>query len=123
MLNTDEDALFCDIAETYHLFDWSAVSVQTLARLASGLRDDSRIVMKLSGMKVPMKRLLLAMIADNTSFVAWANTENAHNHPDSPPPKIVPAMLGIKKHENENSVQAFRSAEEFEKRLAELRSG
>lgn len=123
MLNADEDAVFCDIAETYHLFDWSAVSVPTLARLASGLRDDSRIAMKLSGEKVPLKKLLLAMIADNTGYIAWANTQAAHDHPDQPPEKIVSAMLGIKSRSDHKTVKSFATVEEFEAKLAQLRSG
>lgn len=122
MLNADEDAVFCDLAETYHLFDWSAVSVPTLARLASGLRDDSRIMLKLSGQRVPIERLLLAMVADNTAYSAWANTKAAHDNPESVPERIVPIMLGKHTVSNHKAVQSFRTAEEFEAKLAKLRS-
>lgn len=122
MLNTDEDAVFCDLAETYHLFDWSAVSVPTLARLASGLRDDSRIMLKLSGQRVPIERLLLAMVADNTAYTAWANTKAARDNPESVPERIVPIMLGKHTVSNRKAVQSFRTAEEFEAKLAKLRS-
>lgn len=122
MLNTDEDAVFCDLAETYHLFDWSVVSVPTLARLASGLRDDSRIMLKLSGQRVPIERLLLAMVADNTAYTAWANTKAAHDNPESVPERIVPIILGKKTVSNRKAVQSFRTAEEFEAKLAKLRS-
>lgn len=122
MLNADEDAVFCDLAETYHLFDWSAVSVPTLARLASGLRDDSRIMLKLGGQRVPIERLLLAMVADNTAYSAWANTKAAHDNPESVPERIVPIMLGKQTVSNRKAVQSFRTAEEFEAKLAKLRS-
>lgn len=122
MLNADEDAVFCDLAETYHLFDWSAVSVPTLARLASGLRDDSRIMLKLGGQRVPIERLLLAMVADNTAYTAWANTKAAHDNPESVPERIVPIMLGKQTVGNRKAVQSFRTAEEFEAKLAKLRS-
>lgn len=122
MLNTDEDAVFCDLAETYHLFDWSAVSIPTLARLASGLRDDSRIMLKLSGQRVPIERLLLAMVADNTAYTAWANTKAARDNPESVPERIVPIMLGKHTVSNRKAVQSFRTAEEFEAKLAKLRS-
>lgn len=123
MLNTDEDAVFCDIAETYHLFDWSTVSVTTLARLASGLRDSSRIMLKLGGQHVPIERLLMAMVADNTAYTAWSNTQGAHDHPDNPPERIVPVMLGMEQKKNSRTVQSFRTAEEFEAKLEKLRSG
>lgn len=122
MLNADEDAVFCDLAETYHLFDWSAVSIPTLARLASGLRDDSRIMLKLSGQRVPIERLLLAMVADNTAYTAWANTKAARDNPESVPERIVPIMLGKHTVSNRKAVQSFRTAEEFEAKLAKLRS-
>lgn len=122
MLNTDEDAVFCDLAETYHLFDWSAVSIPTLARLASGLRDDSRIMLKLSGQRVPIEKLLLAMVADNTAYTAWANTKAARDNPESVPERIVPIMLGKHTVSNRKAVQSFRTAEEFEAKLAKLRS-
>lgn len=122
MLNADEDAVFCDLAETYHLFDWSAVSVPTLARLASGLRDDSRIMLKLGGQRVPIERLLLAMVADSTAYTAWANTKAAHENPENVPERIVPIMLGRKTISNRKAVQSFRTAEEFEAKLAKLRS-
>lgn len=121
MMNADADALFCDIAETYHLFDWSSVPVTTLARLASGLRDNSRIVMKLSGAEVAFDKLLLAMIADNTGYTAWSNTQAAHDHPDKVPDKIVASLLGIKQKPSNKAVQSFRTAEEFEAKLASLR--
>lgn len=123
MLNADEDAVYCDIAETYHLFDWSQVSIQTLARLASGLRDESRIISRLSGQREPMTRLLLAMVADNTAYMAWVNTRAAQDHPDNPPERIVPVMLGMKQTRSSRAVQSFRTAEEFEAKLEKLRRG
>ena len=52
MLNVGEDILKCDMAETYHVFitDWynPPFPLSFLADLAVGLKDDSRIKMKLS---------------------------------------------------------------------------
>ena len=120
MLEIDEDALFCDIAETYHVFDWSTLPLSTIARLASGLRDNARIMMRISGQAVPTDRLLLATIADNTGYVAWSKTEDARRHPESPPERISASLLGIDVKKR-NEIQAFSTAEDFEKKLAELR--
>lgn len=123
MLTTDEDALICDLAETYHIFDWTALPLVTVARLASGLRDDARIMMKLSGQKVSTEKLLLAMIADNTGFVAWSKTEAAEKHPGRPPERIAPILLGVAEPAaNRNKVMSFSSPEAFEKALADIRS-
>lgn len=43
MILTDEDALICDLAETYNVLDYRALPVRTTAALASGLRADARI--------------------------------------------------------------------------------
>ena len=43
MLAADRDALICDLAETYHVLDLTALPVPLLATLAAGLRGDSRI--------------------------------------------------------------------------------
>lgn len=43
MILTDEDALICDLAETYHVLDYRSLPLLTAATLASGLRSDARI--------------------------------------------------------------------------------
>ena len=64
MIKTDEDAFICDMAETYHIYDYKSLPVRTLATLASGLRNDSRIRMKMSGARAKEEKLLLAIIHD-----------------------------------------------------------
>ena len=60
MIALDEGALVCDMAETYHIYDMRALPVETLATLACGLREDSRIKLKMSGLKyVPLEVLLV----------------------------------------------------------------
>ena len=49
MIATDENALLCDLAETYGIFDFNALPVETLAALSFGLRENSRIKRKMSG--------------------------------------------------------------------------
>lgn len=38
-----EEALICDLAETYHILDYKQLPLRTVAVLASGLRQDARI--------------------------------------------------------------------------------
>ena len=49
MIRLDRDALICDLAETYHIYDMRSLPLQTVATLSAGLRDDSRIKMKAGG--------------------------------------------------------------------------
>ena len=50
MLSNYPDELTCDMAETYGVFDIYRIPVRTLATLAVGLRDDSRVMMAKSGL-------------------------------------------------------------------------
>lgn len=64
MIKTDRDALLCDLAETYGIYDIRSLPVQTIATLSSGLRDNSRIKMKLRGETAVRPDLIPAMIYD-----------------------------------------------------------
>lgn len=74
MLHTDRDALLCDLAETYHVYDFGALPVLTLAALSVGLRDDSRIKMLLSGRRYISPLLLQAEIADGLTLIRYILT-------------------------------------------------
>ena len=69
MIQLDEGALICDFAETYHVFDYRSLSATLAATLAAGLRDDSRIKMKLSSRKASVDTILLAGIMDRISIL------------------------------------------------------
>ena len=72
MIATDEDALLCDLAETYGIFDLNALPVETLAALSFGLRENSRIKRKMSGALEVDEMELLAVIADNLTVIRSA---------------------------------------------------
>lgn len=74
MLATDRDALLCDLAEVYHIFDFHALPVLTLAALSVGLRDDSRIKMKMAGITYVPPVVILASIADNLAALRYSLT-------------------------------------------------
>lgn len=69
MLAADRDALVCDMAETYHILDIWALPVDLLAVLASGLRDNSRIKMKMSGMTYIPLETVLPQVADRLTLI------------------------------------------------------
>lgn len=64
MLSLDRDALICDMAETYHLLDLRSLPVRLLATLAAGLRDDSRIRMKMLGLSYVSANLAIIQVRD-----------------------------------------------------------
>lgn len=69
MIKLDEDALICDFAETYHIFDYKALSPCLAATLAVGLREDSRVKMQVLKRKAQVNTILLAGIVDRLSVL------------------------------------------------------
>ena len=118
-LKSSETALICDFAEIYHVIDWRSLPTRTAAALAAGLPDDSRSVMKLAGMKIKPGIGLTAAILDRVSFLAWTKTKDGQKNRNRPA-SILEIMTG-EKRESEN--ETFTSADEFERRRAEILKG
>lgn len=111
MRAVDEAALICDFAETYHIYDYRALKPAYAATLACGLRDDSRIKMRISGLTVKPEMLIDAMSADALRFLAWAKTKDGQKNRNRPA-SIVDKLTRPEKEEK--NTLAFRSGEAFE---------
>lgn len=119
MLATDEDAVICDLAETYGIFDYRSLPICTVATLASGLKGDSRIMQKMSGQKNTTEQILLAGILDRLSWIAWTKTKDAqkgYNRPAS----VLEKMLG-ETISQQNQFEVYETGEDFINRLSQLR--
>jgi len=114
MIRLDEDALICDLAETYHIYDYRSLPLRLVATLSAGLRDDSRIKLKASDTNVGMDTIILAAIADNLTMLrmGFGKKDNRQK-----PFLFTEAIQGEKREK----VKAFRSAEEFEATLKRIR--
>ena len=110
MLSLDEDALVCDLAETYHVYDWRSLPLRTAATLASGLGVTSRIKTKMGGLSVPLDLLIEAGIQDRLSLLVWAKTKDAQ-HGRNRPAMLTDELLDRK---DEDGV-SFASGEDFER--------
>ena len=117
MIKLDENALICDLAETYHIFDYRQLPPSTVAIFCIGLRDDSRIKMKLSGSKVSPEILLLSGIIDRLNLLLWTKTEDARKGLNRPKP-----ILG-ELYNKESEVSAFISGKEFEEERQRIIEG
>ena len=109
LLALDEDALICDLAETYHILDYKSVPVKTLAALTAGLNEDARRKRKAAGGKAPLRILLPAAILDQLSMLVWMQSKDGQkgiNRPKS----LVKAMTT----EETEQVKSFRTADEFQ---------
>lgn len=116
MLRQDEEALICDFAETYHIFDYKKLPLSTVASLAAGLRDDSRIKMQLSGIKASPEMLMLAGIVDRLSLLVWAQTKDATQGRNRP--KLLAQSLMPQAQKQQG--QSFVSGKDFEEARAEM---
>lgn len=111
MLSEDKDALICDLAETYGIYDYRALPASRLATLAVGLREDSRIKMRLMGAKASKTDLLLAAAVDRLSMLLWMKSEDGKNGTNRPP-SILSVILGTE--QEDKAVEAFESDQDFE---------
>lgn len=125
MLSADRDALSCDLAETYGILDDTVLPVRKLAMLAAGLRDDSRIKMKLSGRTATMSDMLLAAAVDRLSILVWQNSEDGRKG-ENRPASILSVLLG-EGQEDGSDIQTFETGEDFQKewlrRVTEVENG
>ena len=120
MLRVDRDALVCDLAETYGVFDIGSLPVSTVAALAFGLRENSRIKMKMAGAKASTELILLTVAVDCLNFIRWSKTEDAVNNPKKPPRKFLNDLLGIPQAGDASKYVGFKSASDFEKARAKI---
>lgn len=112
MIHVDEDALICDLAEVYQIYDYKSLPADLVATFSCGLEDDSRIKRKLSGLTIPISVMMMASIADSVNTLVWFNSEDGHKNRNRPK-SIVESLLNPNKEETEE-IETFDTPEEFE---------
>jgi hypothetical protein len=114
MISLDEDALVCDLAETYQIYDYKQLPLNQVAVFAYGLRDDSRIKQMMSDQIVPLETTLLASIVDRLSLSLWLQTKDGQKGVNRPA-SIADQLIKRDKSENdEKDYLVFESGEDFE---------
>ena len=102
------------------MLDYKALPVHLTAALFAGLKADSRIKMRLSGMTVPLDLVLSAAAVDRLSMLVWAQSRDAEkgrNRPDS----LVSELLGEGKRGGD--ICAFSSGDEFDAARKKMTEG
>ena len=124
MINFDEDALICDLAETYQIYDYRSLPVKLVATLSAGLRDDSRIKMAAAGATARQDILLLATIADRVEAFRYGFSSDAEKGINQPP-SLVDVILGreTETKASKSGVVGFSSVEEFQKAMSAFETG
>lgn len=117
MFLIDKDAVLCDLAETYHIYSIEELPISKVALFACGLRDNSRIKLKITGLKVPLETLLLSQILDNFNNYLYSMTKDSKsgiNRPQSLTNKLIEKVSEDKEYE------LFENSEEFNKQWRKL---
>lgn len=119
MIAADEDALICDLAETYQIYDYRSMPVALIATLSAGLRDNARIKMILTDEKVSMNTFLLCSIVDQLNLLLWAQTEDGikgENRPRSILQTLFPQNTS-------SDVEGFDTPDDYEKARERILGG
>ena len=115
MLEADEEAVICDLAETYQIYNYRELPARYLAVLVTGLRADSRIKMKMTGTTVPNDLLLMASVADSLRLLLWSFGSKGEEQPKS----LVAQLLGEDIREDQVSFDSPEAFEQERKRILE----
>lgn len=117
MIYLDEDALICDLAETYHIYDYRALLPSLVGVLACGLPPNARINLIRTGQKVDTDTMLKATIADRLGVLIWQNTEDGQKGRNMPK-SILRELIGEEK--TESDIVVFNDSADFEAYRAEF---
>lgn len=116
MYYLDREDLLCDLAETYQIYDFKSLPLTKIAIFAKGLREDSRIRMKMSENKFNVKESLLAGILDRLTLILYSKTKDAEKGRNYP-------KLLLDEVEKEEELEGFMSSEDFEKMRRKIIKG
>lgn len=114
MLNVDGDALVCDLAETYGIYDMREFSPSRIAVFSYGLGENSRIKRRISGQKLTTSEMLIARILDALNVWLWMNSRQGTRKPGS----VLDLMLHPEDFASET--QSFASPQDFERARRKL---
>lgn len=122
MLATNRDALVCDLAETYHILDITALPVPLLATLAAGLRGNSRVRMMMTGESVTTQEMVEAAMLDRMTTLCWMQSKDGA-HGRNRPASVLDAMVGKETGRRETAAEhpvAYDSPDDFNKAWAQI---
>lgn len=108
-MNDCEDLIICDLAETYGIYDYRMLPPKTVATLVLGLREDSRVMMKISKARLSYKDSILALIFDGVLAV---NYKLGHKKGQEKPKSLYKKLTEVQK---KDELRSFRTPEEYEK--------
>lgn len=110
MLSIGEDELICDLAETYKIYNYRELPPSLVATLCCGLRDDSRIKMKIAGQMLTVEQTLICFAVDLLQYNLWLKTKDGakgRNRPES-------ILKKLSEKPQKEELDKFATEEDFE---------
>ena len=92
------------------------LSPQQISLFLFGLRDESRLKMKLANRKVSDQKILLSIIADNLNLLLWSKTKDGQRNRHRPK-SIFNTFINI---EQKEEYKVFYDSHEFMKERESL---
>lgn len=105
------DALTCDFAQYYHLYDLEAIPLTQGAILACGLPPESRTMRKLTNTQYTAEQAVLMGILDSIRSFEYAYVCSHSKKKPQKPRSVFDVASGT---EEVSELTAFDSAEDFE---------
>ena len=103
--------MICDLAETYHIYDYHTVDPKTLTVLVQGLGPNTRLGQKIAGLKAPLDTILLAVLVDDINSVLNALSKHPKKYKS-----IAEELIG-----KPVKTDGFSTPQELENKLDEIR--
>lgn len=110
MIKADREALICDMAEIYHIYEIKDFPASYIATLAAGLGEDSRIKKKMSGSKTDRSIYLQAITADLLQYLLWSKTKDAQHGRNKP--ELISDKLTKEKENEAVTMDEFKEIRE-----------
>ena len=120
MMSLDEEAVICDFAETYGIYDIYQHPCEFIATLAAGLRDNSRIKIKQSGLRISPELFALGAAVDRLSTLVWFQTQDGHKGINRPA-SVLQLISG--ERETQKTTRGYATGEDFQRAWARLAKG
>lgn len=117
VLHRYPDELTADLAQYYHIFDFSQHPPGLVATLTEQLPDDSRVKRKLAGLGCSRLEFLTALAVDRLSLLVWAQTKDGQKGRNRPR-SIAQALMGA--DDPDQKTEIFDSPADFEETRAAL---
>lgn len=121
-IQTDEDALICDFAETYQIYDWRSLPGRYAATLAAGLRPTARVVMKQADVTAEINSALLARITDQLSGITYMMSRKHAQKPQFIMDQIIHADKAAQAKKTD-TYKHFATPEEYEAAWSRIAGG